>query len=142
MKVETKEIDGVLFVDLFGPFPERYKDGKHLEDRFREELATRECFVFVLHDVVSGETAARGMALLLRWLAKAGCPVGNDGVPPFVHVVTDDDGIRKMQSGMDSPFRCYATEEEAIAGVKKSRGGCLGMIMPLLALILWVTIAA
>ena len=113
MKIDTREIDGILILDLSGSFPEKYKDQNDIEERFRVALAGSDNFIIVLHQYKSVEP--KHFVFLLKWLHEAGCSIGGLGLGPYIRIVTDNDLVHEMFKVVDSSVRVYATEEEALA---------------------------
>ena len=113
MKIATREIDGKLLVDISGPFPQDEEEIKDGDQVFRAALGGHDDFVLVLHGIDSVKSTDLGV--LIRWIRAAGVRVGGLGSGPFVRIVSDKDGVRRVLGITDSPFRAYATEEQALA---------------------------
>ncbi len=112
MEIGAREIEGILFIDLLGPYPEKYRDETDIEKRFREVLADHDDFVIVLHQ--SEFVEVKQLVFLLKWLHAAGRPIGALGLGPYVKIVTDSDRVFQILNVVDSSFRIYSTEEEAL----------------------------
>lgn len=111
MKVATREVDGILLLDLFGPFPDSNDDRELTVTAIRQALAGRPDFVVVLHEVEWVRSVDIG--LLLRSLKAAKVPMGGQG--PFVRVVAEHERVRSTIRVTISPFRVFATEGEALS---------------------------
>ena len=113
MQIDTREIGNTLLLDLSGPYPAKYNDEIEIEERFREALSGCDDFIIVIHQADLVE--AKHLAFLLMWLHKAGHPVCGLGLGPYVKIVADSDRLPQIVNVVDSSFRVYLTEEEALA---------------------------
>ena len=55
------------------------------------------------------------IGILVHALRASDVQMGGLGAGPFVRIVSDDVSIRSVFQIIDSPFRTFATEEEALA---------------------------
>ncbi len=117
MKVATRKVDETLVLDLFGPFPNS-KDEHHATDELvRDALAGHPTgFIIVFHEIDFLRSVHLG--LLLKWLTTAGVKVGGLGTAPFVRIVAETERVRSAFSVVDSPFKAFATEEEALSSLR------------------------
>jgi hypothetical protein len=64
-------------------------------------------------------------------LLNAGVKIGAMGVG-HVRIVSESEGIRSLSKVMDSPFRAFETEEEALSSLQERPRGCLESVFPFL----------
>jgi hypothetical protein len=113
MKIATREIDHILLLDLFGPFPDSDDERAATVDAICGALTGQTHFAIVFHKVHWLRSVDIG--LLLRSLKAAKVPMGGTG--PFVTLVAEDDRVRSTLRVMEAPFRVFATEAEALSSL-------------------------
>ncbi len=112
MRINTREINGTLLVDLTGRFPRDDVGINQVCDQFRDAIGGREDFVLILHDI--GIVESTELGLLMKFLGCAGvenCGLGGASV----RIVTGDRRLRDIFTVVDSPIIAFATEEEALS---------------------------
>ena len=120
MRVVPRRTEGVVILDLHGPFPDSIEGRSAVLAAIRGALAGRtERPVIALHGVET--VRALDVGLLRASLREAGVAVGALGAGPRVAVVAASQDVRRALAVVDSPFVTFSTVEDALSHARAER---------------------